>query len=51
MGKNPREPKAVKALIAKHSKPQRSETPHMAEGGRIIPVASLWARIRRRRNG
>lgn len=57
--KNPREPKAVKALIAKHTtiknltvqKTQRAETPHVVEGGRVIPTASLWSRIRRRRNG
>jgi len=40
MGKNPREPKAVKALIAKHTKPKPPKP---------IPAATLWDRIRRRR--
>jgi len=40
MGKNPRDPKAVKALIKKHSKPK--PTP-------VIPAATLWNRIRRRK--
>lgn len=49
MGKNPREPKAVKALIAKHTKKPKAATPHIAEGGRVIPTASLWSRLRLRK--
>lgn len=46
MTRNPREPKAVRALIAKHTKATPQKPPVNAVH---FTVASLWAKIRLRR--
>lgn len=49
--KNPRKPNAVLALIAKHTKGS-TPTPGTRQAnaqGQLIPSASLWSRIRLRK--
>jgi hypothetical protein len=50
-GKNPRQPNAVLALIAKHSKAKAKPVPvrQVTPKGQIIPSASLWSRLRKRK--
>lgn len=52
MGKNPRHPNAVLALIAKHTKPKAKPMPvHKVNAtGNVVPAASLWSRLRRRKS-